>query len=78
MSHSGELQKCVIYYFVNSVKGSISDFLTEFMILSVVLIEMRNWRTETFAFHHGICMCTVSSKKILSVKKCSCMCIQHL
>lgn len=53
----------MIYSFVNSVKGSISEFLTAFMKLFEVLIEMRHWRTETFVFHHGTCMCTFSSKK---------------
>lgn len=59
-SLSRELQKYAIYYFVNRVKGSKSVLSTEFMIFFEVLIGMINWRTETFAFHHGICMCIFS------------------
>lgn len=57
VNYSRELEKYVIYYFVNSVKGSIPDFLTFMkivlflsLILFEALIEVRNWRTETFAF----------------------------
>lgn len=75
-NYSRELEKYVIHYFVNSVKGSIPDFLTFMkivlflsLILFEALIEVRNWRTETFAFSSWYLHAYIQLKKNIVSEK---------